>query len=374
MELVYKGKKDAKEILTGTKPAKLTAVEGSDISSGVNMLIKGDNLQAMQALIKEHDLKGKIDLVYIDPPFATNAVYRSNDLRTSHVSSGLDDDIAYIDTLKGAEYLEFLRERLLFIRELMSDRGSIYLHIDYKIGHYVKIVMDEVFGIKNFRNDITRIKCNPKNFSRQGYGNIKDLILFYTKTDKYIWHEPKHKRSEDEVKRLFRKIDITGRYYTTTPLHAPGETRNGNTGREWRGQKPPKGRHWRYDPLVLDELQAKGLIEWSTTGNPRKIVYADEMPYKKLQDIWEFKDPPRPLYPTQKSLDLLKLIVATSSNADSYVLDCFSGSATTLVAADALQRRWVGIDSSEVAIKTALKRLGLKNDLFTKGFVHLVQK
>jgi adenine-specific DNA-methyltransferase len=242
----------------------------------------------------------------------------------------------------------------------MSDQASIYLHIDYKIGHYVKIIMDEVFGAANFRNDITRIKCNPKNFSRKAYGNIKDMILYYTKTDRYIWNEPQHQRSEGEIKRLFTKVDLNGRYYTTNPLHAPGETTNGNTGKPWKGLMPPKGRHWRYDPTVLDELDAKGLIEWSSTGNPRKKVYADDMPYRKLQDIWEYKDPPRPVYPTEKNLDLLKTIIATSSNEGSLVLDCFSGSGGTLVAAEQLHRQWIGIDNSDVAIQIALKRINTK--------------
>lgn len=357
MQLIYKGKKSVTQILDRTEPAKLIETKNQATSNAINLLIRGDNLQVMQTLIKLYRLKAKIDLVYIDPPFATNTVFRSNELRTAHVSSSLNDDVAYSDTLLGADYLEFIRARLIFIRELMSNEASIYLHIDYKIGHYIKIIMDEVFGARNFRNDITRIKCNPKNFKRKAYGNIKDLILYYTKTDKYIWNEPKHKRSEDEVKRLFTKVDINGRYYTTNPLHAPGETINGNTGKTWKGMLPPKGRHWRYDPKVLDELEAKGLIEWSSTGNPRKKVYADEMPYKKLQDIWEFKDLSRPIYPTEKNIDLLKTIISTSSNEKGLVLDCFCGSGGVLVAADELQRHWIGIDNSEVAIKITLKRL-----------------
>jgi adenine-specific DNA-methyltransferase len=137
---------------------------------------------------------------------------------------------------------------------------------------------------------------------------------------------------------------------------------------------PPKGRHWRYDPKVLDELDAKGLIEWSSTGNPRKKVYADDMPYKKLQDIWEYKDPPRPIYPTEKSFELLKTIIATSSNDQSLVFDCFSGSGGTLVAAEELNRRWIGIDNSEVAIQIALKRINKKQaGLFTdeREFLYL---
>jgi adenine-specific DNA-methyltransferase len=356
MELTYKGKKSPSQILETTKPAHIGA--GNISPDGKRrMLIRGDNLGIMQSLLREHGLRGKVDLVYIDPPFATNTVFRHNEERTAHISSSDSDAVAYSDTLLGAEYLEFIRERLIFLRELMSKRASIYLHIDGKIGHYVKLIMDEVFGSEKLRNDITRIKCNPKNFSRRAYGNIKDLVLFYTKSDDYIWNEPKHLRAEDEVKRLFNMVDANGRHYTTNPLHAPGETRNGDTGRMWKGMLPPKGRHWRYDPKVLDELDAKGLIVWSSTGNPRKIVYADEMPFKKLQDIWEFKDPPRPSYPTEKNLEMLRTIVATSSTEDSIVLDCFAGSGTTLVAADQLNWSWIGIDRSEIAIKTALGRL-----------------
>jgi len=152
-------------------------------------------------------------------------------------------------------------------------------------------------------------------------------------------------------------VDASGRRYTTNPLHAPGETRNGDTGRMWKGMLPPKGRHWRYDPKVLDELDAKGLIAWSAIGNPRKIVYADEMPFTKLQDIWEFNFPSSHASTTEKNLEMLRTIVETSSTPDSIVLDCFAGSGTTLVAADQLNRSWIGIDRSEIAIKTALGRL-----------------
>ena len=114
--------------------------------------------------------------------------------------------------------------------------------------------MDEVFGINNFKNDITRIKCNPKNFQQKGYGNIKDMVLFYTKTDEFTWNEPRQERAEGELNRLFNKIDKDGRRYTTNPLHAPGETANGESGQPWNGLKPPEGRHWRYSSKVLDEL------------------------------------------------------------------------------------------------------------------------
>jgi adenine-specific DNA-methyltransferase len=306
-------------------------------------------------------------LIYIDPPFATNGYFKIGENRANTISSSNEDEIAYSDTLIGAEFLEFLRERLILLRELMSDRGSIYLHIDYKIGHYVKLIMDEVFGIKNFRNDITRIKCNPKNFQRKAYGNTKDLILFYSKAENPTWNDPKSPYSNDDIDRLFKKVDKDNRRYTTIPLHAPGETTNGNTGKEWRGVTPPKGRHWRSDPAILEEWDKQGLIEWSSNGVPRKKIFVDERDGKKIQDIWEFKDPQYPDYPTEKNLDLLKFIVRASSNEGDLVLDCFCGSGTTLVAAQELNRNWIGIDKSEPAIKVVRKKLSnMSSSLFAK--------
>lgn len=363
MLLYYPNKKPESEILNTTK-AKLKAVLGKGAK---NKLIHGDNLAVLKSLLDDYNLASKVDLIYIDPPFATNGHFKIGEERANTISSSAEDKIAYSDILLGADFLEFLRERLILLRELMSDRGSIYLHIDYKIGHYVKLIMDEVFGLKNFRNDITRIKCNPKNFQRKAYGNTKDLILFYSKSDNPVWNDPKVPFSDEDVERLFKKVDEYGRKYTTIPLHAPGETANGNTGKEWRGVKPPKGRHWRSDPAILEELDKQGLIEWSANDVPRKKIFVDERDGKKMQDIWEFKDPQYPNYPTEKNLDLLKFIVGASSNEGSLVLDCFCGSGTTLVAAQELNRNWIGIDKSEHAIKVAKKRLlAVRASLFSK--------
>lgn len=368
MEIVYNSKRPIHEILEAGETAALER-DPSQAGSRKNKLIKGENLQVMQTLLHAYAMAGTVDLVYIDPPFSTNNVFRHNETRTATISRASDDTVAYSDTLVGGEFLEFLRARLVFIRELMSFNASIYLHIDCKVGHYVKVIMDEIFGVRNFRNDITRIKCNPKNFSRKGYSNIKDLILFYTKSDEFIWNEPTEKMSDDDIKRLFPKVDKAARRYTTTPLHAPGETATGNTGKEWKGLMPPKGRHWRYDPSVLDKLDEAGLIEWSNTGNPRKIIYAAEAAEKgkRLQDIWEYKDPIYPSYPTQKNSKLLRRIIETSSQSGQMVMDCFCGSGTTLLAAEDLGRNWIGVDNSDVAVKTTIKRLGAQRGLFNSG-------
>ncbi|MDX2246209.1 MAG: site-specific DNA-methyltransferase [Bacteroidia bacterium] len=322
-----------------------------------NLLLKSDNIVGLNYLLAERDLKGKIDLVYIDPPFATGGNFMITDGRAATVSSSKTGVIAYSDKLLGNDFLDFIRQRLLLLRELLSERGSIYLHIDYKIGHYVKILMDEIFGIENFRNDITRIKCNPKNFNRLGYGNVKDLILFYTKSNNPIWNEPRENYKEKDLQKLFPKIDPQGRRYTTVPIHAPGETQNGRSNQLFKGILPPKGRHWRTDVETLEQWDKEGLIEWSSKGNPRKIIFADEREGKRVQDIWEYKDPQYPFYPTEKNPDLLDLIIRTSSNPESIVLDCFCGSGTTLRSAQMNGRTWIGIDESEHAINATIHKI-----------------
>lgn len=363
MFLNYPGKKTLSEIYRDTPEIQLVQINNA---TSRNFLIEADNLSALKYLITHKGLAGRVDLIYIDPPFATNQVFTFTQERANTISNSRNGNLAYSDRLTGIDFIEFIRQRLVLLRELLSDEGSIYLHTDYKIGHYLKIIMDEVFGDENFRNDITRIKCNPKNFSRKAYGNIKDLILFYSKTRKHIWHEPLVPYSEEDKLKLFPKTDKDGRRYTTIPLHAPGETVTGRTALKFLGIEPPPGRHWRSDVEELEEWDRQGLIEWSSKGNPRKKIFLDEQKGKRVQDIWDFKDPQYPVYPTEKNLDMLRLIVQTSSNPDSLVLDCFAGSGTTLIAAHQLGRNWIGIDNSPSAIEIIQSRFqNLSPDLFT---------
>lgn len=369
-EVSYENKMANETIIGSTVPVHLQESRTFGTSKllsrdWTNMLIYGDNLKVLKTLMANPDVKEKVRLVYIDPPFSTDQEFRGGNSRVATISSSHEDDIAYQDKLVGAEYIEFLRRRLVFLRELLQNDGSIYVHIDWKKGHYIKAIMDEVFGEEHFINDIARIKCNPKNFVRPAYGNIKDMILFYSKSDKYVWNEARESMTEENMQRLFLKVDKNGRRYTTIPLHAPGETMNGPTGQLWKGMKPPRGRHWRTHPDELTELDRQGLIEWSSTGNPRKIIYADETSRnsKKRQDIWEFKDSPYPKYPTEKNPEMLKVIIEASSNPDDIVLDCFAGSGTTLICAEELGRRWIGIDNSPWAIQATLKRLLMLKNL-----------
>lgn len=364
MKLCYENKKSEKEILSRNYTSTYsieTPISNNQLvldENFNNKLFFGENFDSLNILLHELNYKEKIDLIYIDPPFSTNTIFKSGK-RSNTISSSLEDETAYEDTLKNEEYLEFIRERLILLKQLMKKTGSIYFHIDYKIGHYIKLIMDEIFGKDNFRADISRIKCNPKNFKRKNYGNIKDLILFYTKSKKYKWNYPTIPFTDEDIKRLYKKIDENGRRYTTVPIHAPGETKNGSTGGIWKGMHPPKGRHWRCSIEELNKLDENNLIEWSKNGVPRKKNYAEDMKKKgkPMQDIWEYKDPTNPIYPTEKNSDLLKNIILTSSDENDLVLDCFCGSGTTLFNSQVLNRKWIGIDNSPKAIEVCKKRL-----------------
>jgi adenine-specific DNA-methyltransferase len=351
MELNYNGKKSASEIL---KQARTRKPLKFDIEKPT--FIKGNNFDALSSLIVS-GLYGKIDLIYIDPPFNTNQTFTVENERVSTISRSKSAVVAYSDQMTSREYIEFMRERLILLKELLSDNGSIYLHIDNKMGHYIKIIMDEIFGVDNFKNDISRIKSNPKNFMRKAYGNQKDVILFYANNkDKNIFNNITIKLDENEKAEMFKKIDKNGRRYNTVPVHAPGETTSGKTGGKWRDMLPPSGRHWRTNPDELDKLDKQGLIEWSKNGVPRIKKFADEHKGKKIQDIWNYIDPAYPLYPTEKNLNMLEMIIEQSSDEDSMVLDCFAGSGSTLLAAQNLGRKWIGIDQSDVSAEVVKDR------------------
>lgn len=321
-----------------------------------HLFYRGDNLEGL-ALLSERGIA--VNLVYIDPPFATNNEFLIDTDRANAISAS--GELAYADTVRGEDYLAQLRLRLEAIRGIMAEDGSIYVHIDVKMEHHVRLLMDEVFGARNFRNSITRIKCNPKNFARYSYGNIKDTILFYSVSpDRIKWHPQQEPLTGEDAVARYPLVDDEGRRYATTPLHAPGVTRNGPTGGTWRGMPPPAGRHWRYPPERLDELDAQGLIAWSSTGNPRKIIYADHSPGKLPQDVWEYKDPQRPSYPTQKNAAMLERIIRASSDPGDTVLDCYAGSGSTLLEAARLGRRFIGMDNSTAAWEVIEKRLKAK--------------
>ena len=251
VSLAYEGKLSESSILA-TLPATIRLLWQNSAQSQ-NRLYYGDNLPVLASLLREPTVRGNVRLIYIDPPFATNSIFQSR-------SQG----DAYSDLLVGAHYIEFLRERLILLRELLADDGSIYVHLDENMAFHIKVIMDEVFGRQHFRNWITRKKCNPKNYTRKTYGNVSDFILFYTKSDSYVWHRPVDQWTDERADKEYQYFEKeSGRRYKKVPVHAPG-TRNGETGTPWRGKLPPPGKHWQFPPRVLDEMDARGEIYWST--------------------------------------------------------------------------------------------------------------
>lgn len=321
--------------------------QGKDIKR----LYHADNLDVLDALLKDKEVCGKVTLIYIDPPYNTGGAFETRDFKH-----------AYDDRFSIEEYITFMRKRLELMKTLLSKEGSIYVHLDSNMVFHVKIMMDEIFGMQNFKGMITRKKCKSKNFTRKTYGNISDYILFYTKTDNPVWNRPYEEWDDEKVLKEYPYIEEnTGRRYKKVPIHAPG-TRNGATGMPWRGIMPPDGKHWQFTPDKLDELDANGEIYWSSNGNPRRKVYLDQSKGIPVQDIWlDYLDASNQNtlitgYPTEKNIDMLKRIIETSSRKGDLVLDCFAGSGTTLIAAEDLGRQWIGIDIGDEAIATIINR------------------
>lgn len=349
VSLSYEGKVPAQEVLQATSSEHfIEEVHGT----GSNLLFQGDNLEALRYMRDQPlALDGEVDFVYIDPPYASNSKFESR----SQVH-------AYTDLLVGAEYLESLRQRLIVVRELMKPSASICVHIDERMSSYVRILLDEVFGAHNFRNEITRVKSNPKNYTSKNFGNVSDRILFYSKTSVYKWNRPFVELEESAVKE-YSNIDAqTGRQYKKVPVHAPG-VRNGTTGGPWKGMLPPPGKHWQYTPEKLDAMDEDGHIYWSPTGNPRKKIYLDENRGMAVQDVWlDVKDPLNQNakvtgYPTEKNPHVLERLIEALTDEGDLVLDCYAGSGTALDVAQSLNRRWIGVDESSEAIDTIVNRL-----------------
>lgn len=344
----YEGKKDASDILA--KPFGEYRAAASANGGGENRFFFGDNLDAMLFLLNNGG-KSKIRLIYADPPFSTSARFLNDDAER-----------AYDDALRGAEHIEFLRERLIAMRELLADDGSIYLHLDGNAAFAMKLVMDEIFGAKNCRAFVTRKKCASKNWARNTFGNVSDYVMFYSKTDRYVWNRPYAKPSPEKISELYPNIDEkTGRRYMKAPLHAPG-ARNGATGMPWRGILPPNGKHWQCSPAKLDELDAAGEIYRSPTGNLRRKVFYDPDKGMPIQNIWlDYRDSANQAqlttgYPTEKNRYMLRMIVSASSNPGDTVMDAFAGGGTTLGAAAEANRTWIGMDDSPESVKAVIKR------------------
>lgn len=353
---------------------------GRQLKGWTNKLIWGDNKLILSSLKngplrEEIEKQGGIKLIYIDPPFDVGSDF-SMDIEigddTFTKKPNILEEIAYRDTWgKGADsFIAMIYERLFLMRDLLAEDGSIYVHCDWRVNSEIRFVMSEVFGNTNFRNEIIRIKCNPKNYTTAAFGNFHDTVFFFAKSDSTKLNRVLDERNADQLADDFPMVEAkTGRRYTTGALHAKG-IRQGATGQPWRGVAPPSGRHWAYVPETLEKFDAAGLIEWSSTGNPRMKRYADEDEGKAVQDIWEYKDPGDRSadYATQKPEALLERIIKASSNEGNLVADFFCGSGTTAAVAEKLGRKWIVCDLGKFAIHTTRKKLiGVQRQLKAEG-------
>ncbi len=332
-----------------------------------NRLIWADKKYVLPALAAE--FAGKIDLVYIDPPFATGQDF------SLPVSVNGEDFVkepsmietkAYRDTWgQGFDsYLRWFYDMAVYLQELLSPTGTLYVHLEPGISHLIKVLLDEVFGPRSFRNEIAWKRTTAHSGANR-YGPVHDSILYFTKGDTYTWNRGFHTVEDGSAKGHYKRVDDQGRQWEPGELTAPG-VRRGETGETWRGFNPTgMGRHWSRPPADLDKWDAEGRIYWPEKQGawPRLIRYLEDRGGIAWQDIWTDVPPvnmvahERVNYPTQKPLALLERLIAASSNENDLILDCVCGSGTTAVAADKLGRRWIAADLGRFAIHTTRKRL-----------------
>lgn len=359
--LNWKGKRP----FTSTRyyPAQLKEQHGEAINGWLNKIFWGDNLQVMSHLLRE--FRGKVDLIYIDPPFDSKADYKKKvSLRAGSAENDQSafEEKQYTDIWSNDEYLQFMYERIVFIRALLSPQGSLYLHCDYRKSHHLKCILDEVFGEGRFVNEIIWLRTNSHNMKSKGYGRSNDHILLYTKTSDFIFNEQYTEYGEAQLSRY--KKDENGRLYKAENMTF--STANPERQFEWRGAKPPANRSWGYDYNDLERLWAEGRILVKRDGTPRMDglkIYLDETKGNPLNSNWNEisrvgnTSSERYDYPTQKPEALLERIIKVSSNEQSIVFDCFMGSGTTQAVAMKLGRRFIGADINLGAIQTTTKRL-----------------
>ena len=363
-----------------------------------NRLYFGDNLD----ILREHVADESVDLVYLDPPFNSNVNYnaffqeQTGELSDAQITAfedtwhwGLESEAAYravitdgpdklADLLQAMRaflgqsdmmaYLSMMAPRIAELHRVLKPTGSIYLHCDPTASHYLKLLMDAVFGPRNFRNEITWQRTESHNTAGK-YGNVADILLYYAKSDNPTWNRGFHKYgenkySEQQLKR-FRHVDEEGRSYRLDDLTAPRP--NSNSGKfEWRGTMPGPTRGWGYRLEQLEQWWSEGRIHTKRDGTPRMDglkVYLDDAEGKPLQNIWtDISRIPntsaeRLSFPTQKPEALLERIINASSNEGDVVLDPFCGCGTATVAAERLNRRWIGIDVTHLAMSLMRHRL-----------------
>lgn len=326
-----------------------------------NMVVFGDNLQFLKSLYADKDtlikgkVKGKIKLIYIDPPFGTTEDF-----------SNKSGTVAYQDKAKGSDFIEFIRRRLLIAKELLASDGSIFVHLDYKKAHYVKLVLDEVFGENNFRNEIIWKRkggsANPTN----RLGVVTDCILWFTKTENALI-QPLYTRDSDETKKYieerFRSIDEkNGKQYMLAPIERnQGLGLRENLRYDYNGYIPKWG--WMVSKEKLIDFDKRGKLHWNSNNKPNRKIFLDEYQGQPIQNLWNDIFVINPMaqervdYPTQKPEQLIERIIELTTQKGDIVLDFFAGSGTTASVAEKLGRKWIVCDIGKLSFYTIQKRL-----------------
>ena len=347
--------------------------EGDTFEAGWrNKLIWGDNLLVMGSLLEK--FAGKIDLIYIDPPFATGtdfsfaALVGDGDLELNKEQSSIEEK-AYRDTWgRGiSSYLSMLSSRLDLMADLLSPSGKIYIHLDYRLSHYARVLLDERFGIDAYRNEIAWKRSNPKNDPKQ-YGRIHDTLLYYAASEAEFYPVYGDYRQE-YVEQAYRHHDPDGRRFRLLPLHATHKFSEKDENTRIFGDKvlrPPSGKFWRWSQKKIDKAMKTGLIVVSPNDIPQYKKYLDTAKGVAAQSLWDdigqLTKKETLAYPTQKPEALLERIVEASTRKGDLVADFFCGSGTTLAVAEKLGRRWIGCDLGRWGVHVTRKRLlGIDN-------------
>ena len=363
-ELRWTGKRPYRS--TQYFPAQLRERYGEEKDGWINKIFWGDNLQVMSHMLKE--FRGKIDLIYIDPPFDSKADYKKKievkGVGKAETDSTSFEEKQYGDIWTNDEYLQFMYERFIVLRELMSSSGNIFIHCDWHKSSYLKIICDEVFGINNFVNEIIwKRKGGSSNPSKQLDVAI-DTILWYRKTESAIFNAQFSKESQETkqyIEERFNNFDENGRQFMKSPIVSPNYREN--LVYEYKGYTPPAN-GWSISLELMKKWDEDGKLYFPEHGNRiyRKI-YLDEYPGQPISNIWTDIYVINPMalerldYPTQKPEALLERIIKLASNEDSIIFDCFMGSGTTQAVALKLGRRFIGADINLGAIQTKTKRL-----------------
>jgi DNA modification methylase len=335
-----------------------------------NRLILGDNLEILKTMESS-----SVDLVYLDPPFFSNRKYE--------VIWGDEGEVrSFQDRWSGGmdHYIGWLKDRVVEMHRILKPTGSIFLHCDWHANAYIRVdILDKVFGMQNFINEITWKRTTTHNDTKQGakhFGRVTDTIFFYSKGKKYTFN-PQHERyTSNYVAQSYSRVDEHGRRFKASDLSAAKG--GGDTSYSWKGQKPPQGRYWAYSKENMNKFEEEGTIFYSSSGRPYLKHYLDEMPGTSVDELWfncvyRSKDE-RIGYPTQKPEALLERIIKSATNEGDVVLDPFVGGGTTVSAAEKLNRRWIGIDQSVQAIKVTEYRLYAQMNLFSQNFLVQLHK